>query len=273
MSMSETTVEAVLRRDRAVVAAALVAITLLAWAYVLRLASDMDMGGMDMTGFRMISTGLGMAMVPAQAPWNVGDFVLMFVMWAVMMVGMMTPSAAQMILIHARVGRTAAAAGRPLAATGWFVAGYLMLWAGFALVATTAQGALERFALLDPAMASASNLLGGALLVIAGLYQWTPLKHACLSTCQSPLLFIQRHGGFRADAIGALQLGAKHGIYCVGCCWALMVLLFVGGVMNVLWIAALTVFALLEKLVRTGRLVSWTAGAALIVMGVRLLLT
>ncbi len=271
--MSETALEAALRRDRAIVVAALVALTALAWTYVLQLSSGMNMGGMDMTGFRMISTGLGMAMQPAQAQWSITEFLLLFAMWAVMMVGMMTPSATPMILIYARAGRMAAGAGKPLASAGWFVTGYLLTWTGFALVATTAQWALDRFALLDPMMASTSNVLGGVFLIIAGLYQWTPLKHACLSTCQSPLLFIQRHGGFRGDATGALRLGSEHGIYCIGCCWALMVLLFVGGVMNVLWIAALAVFALLEKTVPSGRLISWIAGAGLIVGGVRLLLT
>ena len=123
---------------------------------------------------------------------------LTFAMWTVMMVGMMTPSAAPMILIYARAGSMASIAGRPLAATGWFAAAYLVVWTGFALAATAAQWALDRLALLDPTMASASDLLGGALLIVAGLYQWTPLKHACLSNCRSPLQFIERHGGFKA---------------------------------------------------------------------------
>jgi predicted metal-binding membrane protein len=273
MLMTATALETVLRRDRLIVAASLVAVTALAWLYVLQLAAGMDMGGMDMTGFRMISTGFEMAMAPAQEPWSTADFVMMFAMWAVMMVGMMTPSAAPMILIYARVGRMAATAGRPVAAAAWFVAGYLLLWVGFALAATTAQWALERFALLDPAMATASTMLGGGVLIAAGLYQWTPLKYACLSECQSPLLFIQRHGGFRGDALGALRLGSEHGISCIGCCWALMVLLFVGGVMNVLWIAALTIFALVEKISPAGRLVSRVAGLVLIAAGVRLIVT
>lgn len=132
---------------------------------------------------------------------------------------MMTPSAAPMTLIFARVGRTAVAAGKPFAATGWFVAGYLALWIGFALAATTAQWELERFALLSPMMASSSNLLGGGILILAGLYQWTPLKSVCLAQCQAPLLCIQRQSGFRSDALGAFRMGARHGTFCVGCCW------------------------------------------------------
>jgi predicted metal-binding membrane protein len=270
--LNEIGLEPLLRRDRVVVAVALVVIVALAWIYVLHLAAGMDMGGMDMTGFRMISTGLEMAMAPAQAPWSGTEFVLTFAMWAVMMIGMMTPSAAPMILIYARAGRMASAAGSPLAATGWFAAAYLAVWTGFALAATSAQFALGRFALLDPAMASASNILGGALLVGAGFYQWTPLKRACLSQCQSPLPFIARHGGFQKSISGALRLGGLHGLYCLGCCWVLMAILFVGGVMNIAWIAALTAFVLAEKIIPAGRLVSWIAGAALTAAGLRLLL-
>lgn len=270
--MNGMALEAVLKRDRIIVAAGLAALTILAWAYVVKLAAGMSMGGMDMTGFRMISTGLGMAMQPADAPWTVAEFVLIFLMWAVMMVAMMTPSAAPMILIYARVGRSAAAAAHPLAATGWFVGGYLAVWCGFSLLATIAQWVLQRYALMGPMMASTSSLLGGLVLVVAGAYQWTPLKYACLSGCQSPLAFIQREGGFRRSSGGAFRLGIKHGAYCVGCCWALMALLFVGGIMNLLWIAGLAALALFEKVV-PGRLLPRIAGAAMIVAGVRLLLS
>jgi predicted metal-binding membrane protein len=269
--MNETALETVLRRDRAIVVASLVAVTAVAWLYVLGLSAGMDMGGMDMTGFRMISTGFAMAMAPAAAPWSAWDFVLMCAMWAAMMVGMMTPSVVPMILIYARAGRMAAAAGRPLAATSWFAAGYLLTWVVFAFAATTAQWALERFALLESTMAMTSGVLGGGVLIAAGLYQWSPLKHACLSECQSPVRFIQRHGGFRGDTAATLRLGGEHGLYCIGCCWALMMLLFVGGVMNLLWIAALTAFALAEKIIPAGRLVPRLAGAGLIAAGVGLL--
>lgn len=268
--MSETTLARVLRRDRALVLAAIAVLTALAWAYVAWLAWDMDMGGMDMSGFRMIPSGLGW-MMPAEAPWGAFEFVLVFLMWALMMVGMMTPSVAPMLLLHARVGRQALAQGHPFAATGWFAAGYLLAWTGFALVAATAQWALERLALLTPLMQSASSMLAGLVLVAAGAYQFSPLKDRCLTACQAPLVFLQRHGGFRRDVRGALALGVKHGAYCIGCCWALMALLFVGGVMNLLWIAALAVFVLLEKLV-AGRLLSRLAGVALTAWGLLLLL-
>lgn len=263
--------EAVLRRDRAVVIAALAIITALAWADLAWLANDMWMGGMEMTGFRMIPSGQGL-MMPASAPWRPIEVGYVFAMWVVMMIGMMTPSVAPMILIYARVGRQAAIAGQPFAASAWFAAGYLLAWTAFSLVATSAQWALERAALLTPMMESANNILGGILLIAAGLYQWTPLKDACLSYCQTPLTFIMRHCGFRREATSALALGLRHGLYCIGCCWAVMLLLFVGGVMNLLWIAALAALVLLEKVVPFGRLIARLAGIAFIVGGAWLLL-
>jgi len=265
--MTDVALEAVLRRDRAIVAAALFLLTALAWAYVLWLAADMDMGGMDMSGFRMIPAGMAM-MVPTTAPWNATEFAFVFAMWSVMMVGMMAPSATPMILIYARVGRQAAQQGKPLAASSWFAGGYLLAWVGFALVATFAQWALERASLLTPTMAAGSAVLNGLVLIVAGLYQWTPLKDACLRQCQTPLQFIQHHGGFRHDAFSSLALGGRHGAYCIGCCWVLMAILFVGGVMNVLWIVALTIFVLVEKMVPVGRVISRVTGAGFIASGV-----
>src|SRR5499426_3903095 len=152
--MVKAALETVLRRDRIVVAAALAVLAALAWAYVLWLAADMNMGGMDMTGFRMIPAGIGI-MAPADTPWRAMEFAFVFAMWAVMMVGMMTPSAAPMILMYARVGRQGKAAGKPLAAAGWFAAGYFLAWIGFSLLATLVQWGVERAALLDSRMASA----------------------------------------------------------------------------------------------------------------------
>jgi predicted metal-binding membrane protein len=269
--MSDTALEAVLRRDRAVVIVALAVITALAWVDLAWLAGDMAMCGMDMTGYRMIPAGRGL-MMPADAPWQPIEFGYVFVMWVVMMIGMMMPSAAPMILIYARVGRQAAIEGKPFAASSWFAGGYLLAWTAFSLVATSAQWALERAALLSPMMESASNRLGAAVLIVAGLYQWAPLKDACLSHCRSPLLFIQQHGGFRREPYGALALGFRHGVFCIGCCWALMALLFVGGVMNLFWIAALAILVLIEKVMPFGRVVARVAGLAFIAGGVWLLL-
>jgi predicted metal-binding membrane protein len=189
--MTDSTLEAVLRRDRLVVTGALAIIIALAWGYVLWLANDMDMGGMDMTGFRMIPAGIGI-MLPASTPWTAIEFAYVFAMWAVMMVGMMAPSAAPMILMYARVGRQGKAEGKPFAATGWFAAGYFLAWTGFSLAATFVQWVFERAALLDSRMASASTVLGGIVLIVAGVYQWTPLKDVCLVQCQTPLQFLMR---------------------------------------------------------------------------------
>jgi predicted metal-binding membrane protein len=264
--------EDLLRRDRAVVFVALSAITLLAWAYTLRLAAAMDMGGMSMSGYRMATGFLTMVMAPSLQPWDLTEFMFTALMWAVMMVGMMTPSVAPMVLLYARVGRQAALEGRPLAATGWFALGYFLSWCAFSMVAALAQWALERAALLTHMMAGANIRLGGVVLIVAGAYQWTPAKDTCLRFCQAPLSFIQRHGGFRRTAAGSMGLGMRHGFYCIGCCWALMTLLFVGGVMNLLWIAALAILVLAEKLIPLGRVVARVAGGALIVAGCWLLL-
>jgi predicted metal-binding membrane protein len=264
--MSASVLEAVFRRDRAIIIVALSVLTVLAWADLVWLADDMSMGGMDMTGFRMIPAGQSL-MMPASEPWKPIEFGYVLAMWAVMMIGMMTPSVAPMILIYARVGRQAVMDGKSFAATAWFVSGYLLGWIAFSVAATSAQWALERASLLTPMMASTSNTLGGVVLIIVGLYQWTPLKEACLFNCQTPLTFMLRHGGFRADPAGALTLGLRHGIYCIGCCWALMTLLFVVGVMNLFWIAALAILVLLEKVISSGRIIAQLAGVVFMVGG------
>ena len=228
--MKASALEAILRRDRAIIVAALGVLTALAWFNLVWLADDMAMDGMDMTGYRMISAGQAL-MMPASSPWQPIEFAYVLAMWVVMMIGMMTPSAAPIILVYARLGRHAVES-RPFASTAWFTGGYFLAWIAFSLAATSAQWALERAALLTPMMASANRIFGGILLILAGLYQWTPLKDVCLSQCQAPLGFILSHGGFQGTATGSLMLGFRHGIYCLGCCWALMVLLFALGVIN-----------------------------------------
>ena len=269
--MTDGALAAVLKRDRLTVGAALGFVALLAWAYILWLArgpgmadampSMNDMPGMDMA-----------MMAPAFTPWSASHAVFMFGMWAVMMVGMMTPTAAPMILIYASVARRAEAGGTPFASAGWFAAGYLLCWSLFAVLATGAQYGLERLALLSSAMVSSSRYFGAAVLFAAGLYQVTPLKKACLSWCRAPLAFIQRQGGFRPGIAASLRLGWRHGLYCTGCCWALMALLFVGGVMNIFWIAAIMIYVLAEKLIPRGGAVSVAAGLAAIGAGVWTLL-
>jgi predicted metal-binding membrane protein len=258
--MSDAALETVLKRDRAVVVTAVLVLTALAWTYVLWTAASMSaatsassMPGMNMPGMNM--------------GWTVAGFALTLAMWVVMMIGMMTPSAAPMILLYARVGRQARADGRPFAPTGWFAGGYLLAWSGFAVAASLAQLALAHMTLITPMLSAANNRFAGLVLVAAGIYQWTPLKHSCLSQCQAPLSFLQRHGGFQRDPRGSLKLGLRHGLACIGCCWALMMLLFVGGVMNLLWIAALSILVLLEKLLFFGRFVPPLVGLVLVAAG------
>lgn len=257
------TLLSVLKRDRLIVGAALALITIAAWAYVLWLATAVRTPAMpSMPAMR------GMDMAPAFAPWTLAHAFWAFAMWAIMMVGMMTPSAAPMVLIYTQVSRQAGTLGRVFAPAGWFAGGYLIAWIPFAAIAVLAQYALERAALLSPMMVSSSHRFGGAVLIAAGLYQLTPLKYACLAQCRSPLAFVQRHGGFRADAAGSLHLGLLHGFYCIGCCWALMALLFVGGVMNVLWIAALAILVLGERVLPSGTVLARIAGMAAVAGGV-----
>ncbi len=255
--MTDSVLETVLRRDRMVVLAALAALALLCWAYLASLAAAPAMGAME-------------GMAPAVAAWTAGDALATMLMWSVMMVGMMTPSVAPMILIYARVGRQAESRGTPFAPAGWFALGYFVAWIGFAALATGLQWGLERALLVSPMAASATPVFGGLLLIGAGIYQWTPLKNACLSHCQSPLQFIQQHGGFRGERGASVRLGLRHGLYCIGCCWALMLLLFVGGVMNLAWIAALGALVLAEKLI-PGRLFQRITAVALIAAGMLLL--
>jgi len=252
-----TPLEAVLRRDRAVVLAGLAGITSLAWIYLVYLA--WEMGRMEME----------MAM-PQMQNWGIIDLALLFVMWSVMMVAMMVPSATPLLLLFASVNRKRTQRADPAVATGIFLLGYLIIWTAYSAVATLAQWGLHTAALLSPMMVSASPVLGGLLLIAAGVFQWTPLKEACLAHCRSPLGFITTE--WRDGRKGALVMGLRHGTYCVGCCWILMALLFVAGVMNLLWVAAITAFVLLEKVLPRGWPLRQVAGGVLVLGGVVMLL-
>jgi predicted metal-binding membrane protein len=212
-------------------------------------------------------TGLSAWMM--QAHWDPRYALLMFLMWAAMMAGMMLPSAVPAILLFNRVMRGSAGAQAPVARSYAFAAGYLLAWSAFSLVATALQWLLARNALLSPMLEARGALLIAALLILAGAWQFTALKQACLTRCRGPLEFITQH--FRPGVRGALVLGAHHGLYCVGCCWALMLLLFCGGVMNLLVIASIAVFVLLEKLAPLGPQTGRLGGAALVAAGVALL--
>lgn len=229
---------ALLSRERALVLAGIAGTVALSWAYVVAASADMY-GAMS-----------GLSAWMMTAAWDAPYFARMLGMWSVMMVGMMLPSAVPAILLYARVLRRSPGAAAPVARTYAFTLGYLLAWGGFSVAATALQWALAEAALLSPMLEASSARLGAGVLVLAGLYQLTPLKRDCLTRCRSPAEFITRH--WRPGLGGALRLGAHHGLYCVGCCGALMLLLFAGGVMSLAWIAAITLFVLVEKLAPLG---------------------
>ena len=251
--------ESALQRDRMVVLASLAFVAGLAWVYLGRLATGTD--GM---------AALGAALTEVK-PWGFGDFALMTVMWIVMMTGMMIPTAAPMILTFATINRRKRETGSPYAPTSIFALGYVLVWSGFAAGAALIQWGLQSAALLTPMMVSASPILGGAILIAAGAYQWTLLKHACLKNCRSPLDFVLAR--WREGRRGALLMGLEHGAYCVGCCWVLMGLLFVGGVMNLLWVAAIAIFFSLEKMAPHGPWGARASGLGMAFVGIVIMST
>jgi len=197
--------------------------------------------------------------------WDAGYFGMMFLMWAVMMVGMMVPSVTPMVLTYAGVAWKSGVQGTQVASTGSFVLGYIGIWVVFSLFATIAQWGLDQAALLSPMMVSTSVGLGAGLLIAAGIYQCLPIKDKCLQHCRSPVEFIATH--WRSGSVGAFKMGLSHGMFCLGCCWAVMILLFVGGVMNLLWIAAMTIFVLLEKVLPLGDVSGRVVGVLMIATG------
>jgi predicted metal-binding membrane protein len=251
--------ESVLKRDRLIILAGLLGLTALAWGYMVHEARAMTLTGVcRCAGMKMSG--------PDMNAWSFGALIALFLMWGEMMVAMMLPSASPMILMFAGVNRKRREQENPLVPTGVFVLGYLVVWIGFSVLAALAQWALHAAALLSPMMVTTSPVLGGALLITAGVFQWTPLKHACLKHCRSPLSFLMTD--WREGKIGAFSMGLKHGAYCTGCCWFLMALLFVAGVMNMWWVAAIAGFVLLEKIVPGGLWIGRITGLILAVWGV-----
>jgi predicted metal-binding membrane protein len=243
-------------RDRAAILGALAGVAAVGWFYLWRMASAMD--GMA-----------GMAMPARFAPWTANDAVLNVLMWWVMMVGMMVPSAAPMILIFAAINRGKRARREVFVPSAVFTAGYLVAWGLFGVAATAAEWGLEQAALISPQTQRVGPLFGAVIVILAGLYQLTPLKYACLAHCRSPFGFVMTH--WRDGTAGALRMGVEHGLYCLGCCWVLMALMFAGGVMNLLWMAALTAFVLVEKVVPAGQWVARASGVLMLGFGVWLL--
>jgi len=252
---ASTHIESLLKRDRVIVIAGVVAVVAIAWGYTIYLAQTNTAMGMSM--------GLAAGNV---RPWTGVDFSLMYLMWAVMMVAMMVPSAAPMILLFATVNRRRREQSGPFVSTGVFLSGYLIVWAGFALVATLGNWGLHQASLLTSMMGgTSSGYLGGALLLTAGIFQWSQLKYVCLTHCRSPLSFLM--SDWKDGTGGAFKMGLQHGRYCLGCCWILMALLFVLGVMNLVWIAALAAFVLAEKVIPAGTKASKITGGLLVGWG------
>lgn len=236
--------ESVVKRDRLVVVSGLLGMVMLSWACTIYLAWDMQ---------------------HSEQALCCASQLLMFTMWIIMMAAMMVPSAVPVVLIFATINRKRREQDRPFVPTGIFLLGYLVVWGGFSAVVTVLQWRLHETALLTPMMVSASPLLSGATLLAAGIFQLTPLKHACLQHCRSPLGFLLTN--WRDDFRGVFRMGLQHGTYCLGCCWLLMALLFVVGVMNLAWLAVLTVFIVLEKVAPAGMRLSRVTGLLLIGAG------
>jgi predicted metal-binding membrane protein len=278
--------EALLKRDRAVVIAALVAGIVMSSIYLVS-GAGMSMSAFEMSSLAMAfgardEASIGMAMLGAMgqtmatpAVWTFDHALLMFGMWWVMMIAMMLPSAAPMVLIHAtalRRGGTPSGGAHTPWPTAAFVLGYLLTWGLFSGIAAAAQWAFETSGLLSPMLMNSTNVLfASAILLLAGAYQLTPLKRACLKHCRGPIAFLARH--WRPGAWGALAMGLRHGAYCVGCCWALMAVLFFGGVMNLYWILGLAVLVLVEKVLPVGPRAGSVIGVLLAVWGGALMLS
>lgn len=256
------TLESVLRNERAVVAAGIAAIVALSWYYVWQ-GAGMGMSALDMTALSLFphrQAGLEGSM---EAGWGV-----VIAMWWVMMIAMMTPSAAPLVLLYQRGLRGHATARTALYVnSALLLAGYLSVWLVFSVAAAALQKALEPSGLISEMMLwSRSAWLSAMVLAVGGIYQFTGVKNICLTQCRMPALFLMQH--YRPGAAGSFVLGVRHGAYCVGCCWALMALLFVGGIMNLVWIAALMLFVLVEKLLPGGETFGKASGAVLIVWAV-----
>ena len=246
------------RRDRFIVLAAVAAATVVAWIYVVNRAQGMsDMGAM------------GGAAQEQMTAWTMVDLLVLFVMWTIMMIGMMLPSAVPLILNFASETRQERQETGVLAPTAALVLGYVAVWTGFSVVATIGQWALHEAALISPMMVSTSPVLSGILLLAAGIYQLTPMQYNLLKRCRQPLQFLRLN--WREGTGGAFVMGLEHGAYCLGCCFVLMGILFFGGVMNLLLLAAVTVFVLIEKALPYGNIAGRVSGPLLIAAGVYVL--
>lgn len=237
------------RRDRVAIILALLGLAALSWLYIYLQVEAMD----------------EMAAPIAFGRWAAGHFALNFAIWWIMMPGMMLPSATPMILTFATVNRRKRARGQSYVPSAVFAAGYLIAWGLFGIIATIADWGLEEAALLSPATQRLSPQLAATVIILAGLYQLTSFKYACLTNCRSPFDFVLNH--WRDGPAGALRMGFEHGLYCLGCCWLLMALLFAAGIMSLPWMAAITAFVMAEKLFPAGPWIARVSGVAMVAFG------
>ncbi|MBT8062114.1 MAG: DUF2182 domain-containing protein [Xanthomonadales bacterium] len=247
--------ETVLRKDRQIIAASLLLVSVVCWVYLFW-GAGMDMSGIDMTRHSM------MEMNAPLHPWTASYALLMFFMWWVMMIAMMLPSATPVILLASALNRLSEPGKEPFGSAYAFASGYLLAWAGFSLLMVGLQWLLSEAGMVSGLLKSSSRELSAILLMAAGLWQFSPWKQTCLRHCRGPVEYLTRHRN--PGNSGAMLMGMGHGLYCLGCCWFLMVLLFVGGVMNLLWIAALAVYVWVEKVAPGGQWLSRAMGVLLI---------
>lgn len=253
------------RRERFLLLISLLAFSGLAWTYLVIDAQRMNAA-------MAISSG-DVKIAAMASPWEPASLFMTFAMWAVMMVGMMLPSAAPAITLYATMVRRNREIGTTLPSAWLFTAGYLLVWAGFSVAASVLQASLQEIQMLSPMMISTSVTLSSAILIIAGIYQWLPFKRACLEKCRTPLQFFLMR--WRTGGFGSIAMGAEHGVFCVGCCWALMLLLFAVGIMELFWVVLIACFVLSEKLLPEntwlGRWFSRLAGLGMVITGVAML--
>jgi predicted metal-binding membrane protein len=251
-----TLLESALRHDRLIVVTGLALVTTVSWGWILAMSTDMY-GPMR-----------GASTWAMTASWDLPHLLLLFAMWTVMMTAMMIPSAAPMLMLYIAVVR--GSEGAALVRRAYALAGgYLTVWSLFSAAAAIGQGVLTQQSLVSPMMDLVNARVGAVLLIAVAVYQFTPLKRDCLDSCRSPLTLFTTH--WRPGTGGAFRMGLRHGLYCLGCCWTLMLLLFVGGVMNAYVIAGLTLFVFIEKVTPIGRAASYVGGVVLAAIGLWLL--
>jgi len=244
-------------KDKKIVISGLFIVAAIGWVYMFYMAWAMN---------HMHIVDMWMPPRGGARPWTPFDFFMLFFMWLTMMIAMMTPTVAPMVMMFTTVSKSKKQKQQPYAPTWLFLLGYLLAWMLFSFIVSLIQWPLHETGLLNPMMDSRSYILSGGILVLAGLYQFTAFKNACLHQCRSPLGFIMT--AWKDGHIGALRMGFHHGAFCVGCCWALMLILFAVGVMNMLWVILITLFVLLEKVLPfSPRVTRNVTGVGLIVWG------